>query len=222
MQHEFLIQEHHPRLLLFFAGWASDATPFRTYRPEGRDFLLCYDYRTLDANFAPLDAYESIDVVGWSMGVWAATYVVPRLHVQLGQSIALNGTPFPIDPECGIHPDIWQGTLEHLSPASLHKFCRRMCLNTEAFHDFLRVTPHRPVDKLADEMRAISRLRLSLPAPAFSWTQAVVGTQDRIIPPDNQLRAWQKQGVAVHTLDDAHYSVPMFQHYLQDVWKNNR
>ena len=90
------------------------------------------------------------------------------------------------------------------------------------FHDFLRVTPHRPVDELADEMRAISRLRLSLPAPAFSWTQAVVGTQDRIIPPDNQLRAWQKQGVAVHTLDDAHYSVPMFQHYLQDVWKNNR
>lgn len=221
MQHEYIIHEHHPRLLLFFAGWASDATPFRSYRPEGMDLLICYDYRTLDTGFLPHGAYESIDVVGWSMGVWAASHVVPALDIPVERSIALNGTPFPIDAERGIHPDIWQGTLRNLSEASLHKFCRRMCLDTPSFHHFLRVTPRRPVNELADEMRAIDHLRATMPTPTLHWTQAVVGNRDRIIPPDHQLRAWQQLGVPVLTLDDAHYSEPMFHHYLQELWKSN-
>lgn len=219
MTYEYIIRERQPRLLLFFAGWASDATPFRTYRPAGRDLLVCYDYRTLDLDLPP--EYERIDVVGWSMGVWAASHVVPRLGREVGRSIALNGTSFPIDPERGIHPDTWEGTLRRLSPASLHKFCRRMCPDTAAFHRFLRVTPHRPVDELAEEMRAIGRLQATLGSPRFRWDEAVAGLRDRIIPPDNQLRAWHELGVPVHTPDDAHYSEPMFQHYLQDVWKNN-
>lgn len=221
MTYEYLIRQHYPRLLLFFAGWAADATPFRTYRPEGHDFLLCYDYRTLEADFGPLTSYEGIDIVGWSMGVWAASHVVPRLQPAVGRCIALNGTPFPIDATRGISPDIWQGTLQHLSPASLHKFCRRMCGDAESFHRFLRVTPRRPVDELADEMRAIDQLRLALPSPTLRWTEAVTGSRDRIIPADHQLKAWTELGVPVTLSDDAHYSEPMFQHYLQDLWKNS-
>ena len=220
MTYEYIIHEHHPRLLLFFAGWASDATPFRHYRPEGRDLLVCYDYRTLAANL-PVADYEGIDVVGWSMGVWAATHVVPQLGMDVERSIALNGTPFPIDATRGIHPDIWQGTLRNLSPTSLHKFCRRMCLDAPAFHQFLRVTPRRPVDELAEEMRAISHMQTSLPTSTLCWTEAVVGRQDRIIPPDNQLRAWKELGVPVRTMEDAHYSESMFHLYLQDIWRND-
>lgn len=220
MKYEYIICEHHPHLLLFFSGWASDPTPFRNYRPEGRDFLMYYDYRTLETDFSLLRKYASIDVIGWSMGVWAASHVVPRLGIAIGQSIALNGTPFPIDATRGIHPDIWQGTLRHLSAISLHKFCRRMCLDTASFHQFLRVIPKRPIEELAEEMGAIEQQRASLPAPAFRWTQAVVGDKDRIIPPDNQARAWQELNVPIHRVEDAHYSEPMFHYYLQDLWKN--
>ena len=73
MKYEYIIQEQNPRLLLFFAGWASDPTPFRHYRPKDRDFIICYDYRTLEHDFLPPGIYQKVDVVGWSMGVWAAS-----------------------------------------------------------------------------------------------------------------------------------------------------
>ena len=37
MKQIYLINKHHPRLLLFFTGWAADETPFRPYRPQGMD-----------------------------------------------------------------------------------------------------------------------------------------------------------------------------------------
>ena len=221
MQYETIIQTGSPRLLLFFAGWASDATPFRGYRPGRRDYIICYDYRTLENDFLPKNTYKEVDIVGWSMGVWAASHVARTLQIPIGRSIAINGTPFPIDAEHGIPPTIWQGTLDNLSPLSLHKFTRRMCTDTEAFHRFLRVTPHRPVDELADEMRAITHMQNVLPAPTFHWQEAVVGRKDRIIPPDNQMHAWQMLNIPIHTLDIAHYDEPTFQYYLQDLWTNN-
>ena len=222
MQHETIIQAGQPRLLLFFAGWASDTTPFRDYRPARRDYIICYDYRTLENDILPKNTYKEVDIVGWSMGVWAASHVAPALQIPIRQSIALNGTPFPIDAERGIPPTIWQGTLDNLSPLSLHKFTQRMCADTEAFHRFLRVTPHRPIDELAEEMRAVGRMQHTLPAPAFRWQEAVIGSRDRIIPPDNQTRAWQVSGVPVRTLDIAHYDEPTFKHYLQEIWTNNK
>ena len=164
MKHQYIIQSGHPRLLVFFAGWASDPTPFQDYRPAGRDYVVCYDYRTLENDFIPHGTYHEADIVAWSMGVWAASHVVPMLDVPIGKSIAINGTPYPIDAGRGIPPAIWQGTLDNLSPLSLHKFTRRMCADTEAFHRFLRVTPRRPVDELAEEMRAITRMLDALPA----------------------------------------------------------
>ena len=222
MKHQYIIQSEHPRLLVFFAGWASDPTPFQDYRPAGRDYVVCYDYRTLENDFIPHGTYHEADIVAWSMGVWAASHVVPMLDVPIGKSIAINGTPYPIDAGRGIPPAIWQGTLDNLSPLSLHKFTRRMCADTEAFHRFLRVTPRRPVDELAEEMRAITRMLDALPAPAFAWQQAVVGNNDRIIPPANQTRAWQESDARVTITGIAHYDEPTFKHYLQDVWINDK
>ena len=150
MKHSYIIQSGHPRLLVFFAGWASDPTPFQNYRPAGRDYVVCYDYRTLESDFIPQGTYREADIVAWSMGVWAASHVAPMLDVPIGKSIAINGTPYPIDAGRGIPPAIWQGTLDNLSPLSLHKFTQRMCADTEAFHRFLRVTPRRPIDELAE------------------------------------------------------------------------
>ena len=36
------------RLLLFFAGWGMDERPFIQYTPRESDFMICYDYHTLD------------------------------------------------------------------------------------------------------------------------------------------------------------------------------
>ena len=218
MKQIYIIHEHHPRLLLFFAGWGADETPFKDYRPAESDFMLCYDYRTLDFDATGLDAYREINVIGWSMGVWAASRVMPQLALPVASSIAINGTPYPSDEHLGIPPAIFRGTLDGLTGASLHKFLRRMCADGTAFKAFLQVTPRRPLEELKEELAEIERMG---PAPMFHWQQAVVGSADRIIPPANQLQACQKRNTPVRQTEDAHYQEELFRYYLQDLWTNS-
>lgn len=123
MKQSYIIHEHHPRLLLFFAGWGADETPFKMYRPAASDFMVCYDYRTLDFDASGLEEYREINLIGWSMGVWAASQTVPQLSspgtsgegIHMANSIAINGTPYPIDQHMGIPPAIYHGTLDGLT-----------------------------------------------------------------------------------------------------------
>ena len=69
MKQSYIIHEHHPRLLLFFAGWGADETPFKMYRPAASDFMVCYDYRTLDFDASGLEKYREINLIGlWGYG----------------------------------------------------------------------------------------------------------------------------------------------------------
>lgn len=214
-----LISLSRPRLLLFFAGWGADETPFRQYTPEDCDYLIAYDYRSLPSA-PPFDpqAYAEVHVVGWSMGVWAAQQTASQWHLPPGRRIAINGTIHPIDDGRGIPEAIFRGTLEGLDGASLHKFLRRMCGGQQAFRRFLGMTPRRPLDELKDELRQIAiRQPENLHAPVF-WTEAVTGMADRIVPPQNQLREWQTLGVPVTRTEHAHYDEDLFRLYLQDLW----
>ena len=67
MKQSYIIHEHHPRLLLFFAGWGADETPFKMYRPAASDFMVCYDYRTLDFDASGLDKKRfSFNILSYS------------------------------------------------------------------------------------------------------------------------------------------------------------
>ena len=101
------------------------------------------------------------------------------------------------------------------SAFSIMPFMRSLVLS------FLRITPRRPVEELAEEMRSIEKQRLSLLSPTFHWEKAIVGSNDRIIPPGNQCRTWQMLNVPFYQTEDAHYSEPMFHQYLEEVWRNN-
>ena len=85
--------------------------------------MVCYDYRTLDFDASGLEEYREINLIGWSMGVWAASQTVPQLSspgtsgegIHMANSIAINGTPYPIDQHMGIPPAIYHGTLDGLT-----------------------------------------------------------------------------------------------------------
>ena len=48
MKQHFIIKNNSKRLLLFFAGWGMDETPFLQIRPTDTDWMVCYDYRSLE------------------------------------------------------------------------------------------------------------------------------------------------------------------------------
>ena len=143
MKQHFIIKNNQKHLLLFFAGWGMDETPFLQIRPTNKDWLICYDYRSLEFDAIILQEYSEITLIAWSMGVWAASQIMKQYpSLPLSQSIAINGTPYPIHETKGITPAIFEGTLQGLNEQSLQKFQRRMCGSTAGYKTFQTVAPH--------------------------------------------------------------------------------
>ena len=116
MKQHFIIKNNQKHLLLFFAGWGMDETPFLTIHPTDKDWMICYDYRSLEFDADILQEYSEITLIAWSMGVWAASQIMKQyLSLPLSQSIAINGTLYPIHETKGITPTIFEGTLQGLN-----------------------------------------------------------------------------------------------------------
>lgn len=247
MKQIYIINESHPRLLLFFAGWACDETPFRQYRPQGMDYMVCYDYRTLDFDNRIFDRYQHIDVLGWSMGVWVASLVLQACPHDRVTGMAFNGSPLPIDDLQGIPCNIYQGTLDGLTPASLQKFMRRMCNDSQAYKAFMRITPHRNFDEIKEELACVQNTFFNMLhessgkncmdgttgnrlAPndttscdtnkyRHAFDRVYIGKRDRIFPPENLQRAFSTLSPSdIFIVDCAHYDETMFRFLLQEQW----
>ena len=203
MRHEFVKREGNSRLILIFAGWGMDATPFRHISRPGYDTLVLWDYRDLTADWSLVSEYEEIVLIAWSMGVYAASMSIHAIDRQISTRIAVNGTLSPVDNLRGIPEAIFEGTASSLDERNLRKFFRRMCGDRQTTERFMLAAPSRPVGELVDELRAI------YPEPWFAnpkvseWDLAVIGRDDAIFPACNQQRAWQGTPVAV--VDRPHY-----------------
>lgn len=206
MKQQFIIKEDHPQLLLFFAGWGMDVTPFSQIHPDGCDWMICYDYRSLAFDKSVLLDYSDITLVAWSMGVWVASQIMelyPTLPVS--QSIAINGTLTPIDDLKGISPTVFEGTLQGLNEQTLQKFQRRMCGSSAEYKTFQTIAPQRPVEELKEELSAIQQHFLASSPSAFHWQKAVIGKTDRIFLSENQKRAWENNADLIEEVEAAHY-----------------
>jgi len=198
MQTQFLARGQGSHVVVFFAGWGMDETPFASLKPLGKDVLLCFDYRSLAFDEALLAPYESIGVVGWSMGVWAACASGVLDDPRVVRSLAFNGTPTPVDDAKGIASAVFEGTLAGLDEATLEKFTRRMCGN--GYEEFKAHAPKRSLESLREELAWIGAQEC-VPCP---WDEAIVGRKDRIFTPQNQRAGWE--GLAkVYDVDASHY-----------------
>lgn len=215
MKQHFIIKNNQKHLLLFFAGWGMDEHPFSQIHPEGYDWMICYDYRSLDFDKALIEEYSEITLVAWSMGVWVASQIMrqyPELPVV--QSIAINGTPYPVDETKGIPPAIFEGTLQGLNIQTLQKFRKRMCCSAADYQSFLLTAPQRSVEELKEELAAIKKVYLSSGPSGFRWQKAIIGKNDRIFLPQNQRRAWEGVAKDIEEVEAAHYQKEIFQHLL--------
>jgi biotin synthesis protein BioG len=223
MKYTFIQHNGSQRLLLFFAGWGMDAAPFADYRPEGCDFAVCYDYGDYAFDTSMIDGYDEVCVVGWSMGVWMAAHVLTKAGITPGKAIAINGTMHSVDAERGIAPEIFRGTLDGLSEATLMKFRRRMCGGAAGYKAFMERAPQRSLESLRTELNAIGRMYAESDgsADAMRWDEAVVGDSDAIFPTAAQQRAWSEAEVKQTLVSAPHYKEEIFRHYLEEIWTND-
>lgn len=240
MKQVYIIHENHPKLLLLFAGWAADETLFKQYRPKGMDYMICYDYRTLDFDMSVFNHYRHVNVVAWSMGVWAGSLILSDAPKNKILGIAFNGSTSPIDNLEGIPVKTYQATLDGLTPASLQKFMRRMCKDSDTYKAFMEITPRRNFDEIKEELRLIKERYVEMLGNTedddsealeekydkyfskyeYKYDYAFIGNNDRIFPPENQKT--NNDGMIeenVIVTDSSHYDEPMFRFLLQDMWE---
>ena len=187
--------------ILFFTGWGMDPAASRHLSQGEYDLRIFWGYADLPASLPP-EAGECV-LVAWSLGVWAAGQLDwSAWHLRSG--LALNGTLEPQSEAWGIPPNIFRGTVENWGlPRARERFLARMTGSVQAAKAFPG-GERTPEDQQA-ELAAISRGCQENPALRPSpFTQAVVGTEDRIFPPEAQKNAWQKAGVPVKELPLAH------------------
>lgn len=211
MKQHFIIKKGQRHLVLFFAGWGMDERPFPEIEPTDCDWMICYDYRSLEFDVTLLWGYSEITLIAWSMGVWAASQVMKKYpDLPVAQSVAINGTLHPVDTDKGIAPSIFEGTLQGLTDETLRKFQRRMCGSAADFNAFQAVAPQRPVTELKEELAAIQKQYLSSELSDFRWHKAIIGKNDRIFLPENQKRAWENCAEHIEETEAPHYQKELF------------
>ena len=245
MKQVYIIKKNNPKLLLFFAGWAADETPFKQYCPQGMDYMICYDDRTLDFDTSILEQYRQVNVVAWSMGVWAAPIALASVPKEKLLLIAFNGTITPIGDTDGIPEKTFRDTLSGLTPASLQKFMRRMCKDSNAYKAFLAITPRRDFNEIKEELELIEKKYTQMRGITIDengnyiysnddemdayvndkyqyidYDYAFIGVNDRIFPLENMKLNFDDMfdDDKLIVADCAHYDEPMFRFLLQDMW----
>jgi hypothetical protein len=134
--------------------------------------MVCYDYSDASFDASLIAEYDEVDVVGWSMGVWMAARSLSLAGIAVKSAIAINGTMFPVDAERGIAPEIFHGTLDGLSDATLMKFRRRMCGGAAGYKSFMETAPQRSLESLRTELDVIGKLYESCTAASTAATTA--------------------------------------------------
>ncbi len=211
MNIDFLRRSGSPTLELFFAGWGMDSRPFAWAADSPHtadcDFAVCYDYTDIQldkvnqAN-AKIHGYSEVRVRAWSLGVYAASLVLPGLCCAISTAVAINGTLWPVDDEMGIPHAVYDATAANLTAESLERFNRRMCGAHRPIFEARR--PLRTVDSLRAELLNIRECAADRAKPQFTgWTQAVLSSRDKIFPIANMRRAWPVTPQL--ELDEPHY-----------------
>lgn len=203
-------------LIIFFNGWGMDEKPFLKYINKNKNFLICYDYQDLDFNLNLIKSYSKILLIAWSMGVFIASKVFEKININFIKKIAINGTLFPINKNLGIHPKIFDLTLNTLNTENLQKFYFNMCGNIENYNLFNLNKPTRDIKSIFLELQSIKNIFLNSQITNFAWDKAIIGLQDNIFKYKNQINSWNNKNMVINKVNAYHYQDILFNRYLNE------
>jgi len=214
MKHCWLNKSCNKNLIVFFAGWSFDEHPFKFLAFGDFDIVVFYDYSDLSINEA-LDGYENYYFVGWSMGVYIGALLRKKLPL-FKRVIAFNGTSMPIDNEYGIPERTFELTLKFAQEGLKGKFYQNVFFDEEQLNRYWQNPVQRKIENRVEELHSLKSLINANVSDANGFYDvAYVAKNDKIIPPKNQIRAWEKLGVKVFELEDGHFPFYNFKSWTE-------
>lgn len=207
-------------LILFFAGWGMDETPFIRLLGNNNnyDIIIIYDYNRLETDI-DIKEYSSVYVIGWSMGVWGATVALKERanSSNIKCRIAINGTPIPVDEHYGIPPTIYDGTTNNL-PLALGKFNLRMCGGRSILEEYNKIAPKRVANELAAELISIKENMALATNPI--WDYAIIADRDNIFPTNNLKNYWnnyktKRENFTIKEISSGHFPFFLWDNFIE-------
>lgn len=204
MNKNWLIRKNNNKLILFFNGWGMDSSAVSHIASESYDLVEFNDYTTLNFDEQEFSDYAEIYVVAWSLGVWAASHLLNKCTLRLKKAIAINGTLNPIDAKEGIHPTIFEGTLNGWSEKNRTRFMMRMFGGKNEFEANRLKFGNRTIENQKEELKSLFENIQSYNKLHYVFDTAIIGTQDAIFLHQNQLIYWQGKAVC-KLIEMSHY-----------------
>ena len=207
-------RDKNDQLVIVYGGWGTDENVFLPLCNDDFDFILFYNYSADEALVLPeMKTYSRISLIGWSLGVWAAEYLLPKTGIKPDITIAVNGTPVPADDQFGIPLNVFEGTLNNITEENMEKFYLRMFGDKRTYKLNKDRIPSRTVKSLHDELRWLYNRIMEQKDPGFRWDYAVTSENDRVFPSKNLNDYWKKE------INTKHIILPM-SHYLFHEWRS--
>ena len=187
-------REKNDNLVVLFGAWGTDENVFVPFCNDEFDFILFYNYSADQALVLPeMKIYRKIVIIGWSLGVWAAEYLSPSTGIVADVTIAVNGTPVPLDDHFGIPAHSFVESLNNITEESMDKFYYRMFGNRRTYNLNSEKIPHRTLESVHVEMRWLYNRIMEQKDPGLRWDYAVTSESDRIFPSENVISYWNRQ-----------------------------
>ncbi|MBP3923819.1 DUF452 family protein [bacterium] len=224
MQYNWLSKKENKNLVMFFAGWSFDGTPFKFLAAEETDVIIFYDYGEISS--APLNElrtefkkYEKIELIAWSMGVFAAQILKDSLPQNISKKVAVNGTCLPVDNAYGIPQRTFELTLKFVESGLKGKFYKNVFNNDNEFERYTLNPVQRTLENRAEELEKLYEYIKTSGSNAEQicgekfYDFAIVSKFDKIIPPKNQINFWKETGCDIIEAQTGH-----FPFYEFDSW----
>jgi biotin synthesis protein BioG len=151
--------------------------------PDDYDVLMFYDYNTLDSDFdfSLFKSYREKKLVAWSMGVMIASCCEQISLENFSKKVAINGTLKPIDEEFGIHPKIYDLTINGFNEKGQDKFINSM------FEISPKLNIERNIENQKTELIALKNYQANT---NFKYNKILISENDKIIPTKSQVKFW--------------------------------
>lgn len=214
MRIEWLNKTGNGRVVLFFNGWGMDGRAVKHLKCRS-DVLMFYDYRSMELEVLPdLNAYREINVVAWSMGVWAAAQFLTTRNIRSLKRVALNGTERPVDDRYGIPVRVYALTEKGMTEKGREKFVARM-LNAQAENLVVDFT-NRPLSEVCEELSRI-REESAVLQNVLEWDTVYISQQDVIFPVAGQQTWWTERGAEIRMLPGGHFPFYQFESWEEII-----
>ncbi len=216
MKAYWLNKQNNKNLIVFFAGWSFDETPFKLLQCLNNDVLMIYDYNDIEIPqvLNELSNYENKILITWSMGVFVA-YLLKDLFKNFDKKIAINGTIKPVDNEYGIPVKMFELTLKHAFAGLSGKFYKNVYKTEEEFELYMNNQVLRSIENRVSELENLYSLIKSTEISNDKFYDiALVSEFDKIIPAKNQIACHKYFNVPIKMLEFGHS--PFFQYKSWD------